>query len=164
MFGQVIPRSFLCLVSLYAVLTIGIVGCGGDEADDENEWVGTWAIESVDGESLEQTLAADFGEDSINLSIVTNNWTFNSDETMEAEFAVKLEAKEGGSEFSVQSSVKLMGVYSLSGSSYTLTVTTEGAETTFFGGTDADTGTWSRSGNTLTLNSDDGTTIVFKKK
>ena len=41
MFGQVIPRSFLWFVSLCAILIIGIIGCGGD--DDDNEWVGTWS-------------------------------------------------------------------------------------------------------------------------
>ena len=161
MFGQVIPRSFLRLVSLWAVLIIGVTGCGGD--DEENEWVGTWETETIGGQSVDQSFAE--GEElGVDISIVTNSWTFNDDETMEAEFAVKLEAKEGGSEFSVQSSVKLMGTYSLSGSNYTLTITTEGEATTFFGGADEDTGTWSRSGNTLTLNSDDGETIVFKKK
>ena len=161
MFGQVIPRSFLRLVGLCAVLIIGIIGCGGD--DNDNEWGGTWEIETIDGQSLDQSFAE--GEElGVDISIVTNSWTFNDDETMEAEFAVKLETKEGGSEFSVQSSVKLMGTYSLSGSNYTLTITTEGEATTFFGGADEDTGTWSRSGNTLTLNSDDGETIVFKKK
>ena len=162
MFGQAIPRSFSWVVNLYAVLIIGIIGCGGD--DDDNDWVGTWSIETIDGQSLDQTFAEDFGEESINPSIVTNNWTFDSDETMEGEFAVKLEAKEGGTEFSVQSSVKIMGTYSLSGSNYTLTITTEGEASTFFGGADEDTGTWSREGNTLTLNSDDGSTIVFKKQ
>ena len=164
MFGQVIPRSFLWLVTLCAVLIIGITGCGGDEADDDNDWVGTWEIDTIDGQSLEQVLAEDLEEESINFSIVTNNWTFNSDETMDAEFAVKLEVKEGDTEFSVQSSVKVMGTYSLSGSNYTLTITTEGEATTFFGGADEDTGTWSRTGDTLTINSDDGNTIVFKKK
>ncbi len=162
MFQQVSPRSFLWLVGLGAFLIIGVVGCGSE--DDENDWVGTWAIESIDGQSLEQALAADFGEESINFSIVTNNWTFNDDGMMDADFAVKVEVKEGGTEFSLQSSVKFMGTYSLSGSSYTLTITTEGEAPTFFGGADEDTGTWSRSGNTLTINSDDGEVIVFKKQ
>ena len=162
MFGQAIPRSFLWLFSLYTVLIIGIIGCGGD--DDGNEWVGTWAIETINGENYEQFLAEEGGAEGVNVSIVTNNWTFNDDGTMEAELAVKIEAKEGGTQFSVQSSVKLMGTYSLSSSSYTLKITTEGEATTFFGGADEDTGTWSRSGNTLTLNRDDGSTIVFKKK
>ena len=162
MFGQAIPRFFLYSISFCVVFIIGIIGCGGDE-EDENEWGGTWEIETIDGQSLDQSFAE--GEElGVDISTVTNSWTFNDDGTMEAEFAVKLEAKEGGSEFSVQSSVKLMGTYSLSGSNYTLTITTEGEATTFFGGADEDTGTWSRSGNTLTLNSDDGETIVFKKK
>ena len=162
MFQQAIPRLFFWLVSIWAVLIIGTIGCGSD--DDENDWGGTWAIESIDGENYEQFLAEEAGAEGVNVSIVTNTWTFNDDGTMEAELTVKIEAKEGGTEFSLQSSVKLMGTYSLSGSNYTLTITTEGEETTFFGGTDEDTGTWSRSGNTLTLNSDDGEVIVFKRK
>ena len=56
MFGQVIPRSFLWFVSLCAVLIIGIIGCGGDEdneADEDNEWVGTWSLETFDGQNYE---------------------------------------------------------------------------------------------------------------
>ena len=163
MFGQVIPRSFVWFVSLCAVLIIGIIGCGGDD-DDNNEWGGTWAMETVDGQSLEQSFSGDFGEDGINVSITTNNWTFNDDGTMEAEIGLKIEAKEGSSEISANISTKATGTYSLSGSNYTLTITTEGEETGFFGDTEEDTGTWSRKGSTLTLNSDDGETIVFKKK
>ena len=161
MFGHATPRSFLWLVCLYAVL---IIGCGGD--DDDDDWVGTWSLEAVDGQSLEQSLAEDL-EEGITVSIVTNSWTFNSDETVEAEFAVKLAFKEGGSEFAITSSTKIMGTYSLSGPNYTLAVATEGEAADFFreiGGTDEDAGTWSISGNTLTLNSNDGSTIVFKEK
>ena len=165
MFQQVIPRSFLWLVSLCAVLIIGIIGCGGDE-DDDNEWVGTWAMETVDGESFEQAF---FGEEGVNASIVTNSWTFDNDGTMEMEFAMKFEVKEEGLELSGQGSMKMTGTYSLSDSNYTLThIEVEGTgifkEDPPFGPTDEDTGTWSRKGNTLTLISDDGTTIVFKKK
>ena len=162
MFGQVIPRSFLWFVCLCAVLGIGIIGCGGGE--DENDWVGTWAMESVDGQSLEQSMKEDFGEEA-NVSIVTNSWRFNSDGTMDAEARVKIEGAEGGTEITTTISQNATGTYSLSGSSYTLTL-----EITFnfFGyaetETEIDTGTWSRKGNTLTLISDEGETIVFKKK
>ena len=71
MFGQAIPRSFLWLVSLWAVLIIGIIGCGGD--DDDNDWVGTWAIETIDGQNFEQALGESFGEEEVNVSIVTNS-------------------------------------------------------------------------------------------
>ena len=163
MFGQVIPRSFLWLVSLYVVLTIGIIGCGGD--DDDNDWVGTWAMETVDGQSFEQSFEEDFGEEKINISIITNDWTFNDDGTIEAEIRVKIEGGQGGTEITATLSQTATGTYSLSGSSYTLTL-----EITYnlFGGTETetevDTGIWSREGNTLTLTSDDGEVIVFKKQ
>ena len=173
MFQQVIPRLFLWLVSIWAVLTIGIIGCGGD--DDDNEWVGTWAIESSDGVSIEQAFVEGFGfeegEEGIDLSLVANSWTFNSDGTMEAELAIKFEVKEQGLElFSGEGSIKMMGTYSLSGSSYTLIpIEVEGTgllegEAEPVGPTDEDTGTWSISGNTLTLNYDDGSTMVLTKK
>ena len=170
MFGQVIPRSILWLVSIWAVLTIGIIGCGGD--DDDNDWVGTWAIDSINGESIEQTFAerlAEREELEIDFSIL-NRWTFNDDGTMEGELGIEFEGKVEGIEFSGQGSIKMMGTYTLSGDSYTSTPT-EVEGTGFFEGkvgivgpTDADTGTWSRKGNTLTLNSEDGSTTVFKKK
>ena len=142
-------------------------GCGGD--DDENEWVGTWAIDSTDGESIEQTFAE--GEElGIDFSIDPNRWTFNDDGTMDVEFGVAFETEEQGFVISGQGSIKIMGTYSLSGSNYTLTPTTvEGTgilegEPPPIAATDTDTGTWSREGDTLTLNSDDGSTIVFKRK
>ena len=164
MFQQVIiPRSFSWVVTLYAVLIIGIIGCGGD--DDDNEWVGTWEIDTVDGESFEQTLDEEWGEGEVNVSVVTNNWTFNSDGTVEVESRIKIEGAEGGSDITATISQNATGTYSLSGSTYTLTLE---ITINFFGEaeteTEEDTGTWSRSGNTLTLNSDDGSTIVFKKK
>ena len=71
-------------------------------------------------------------------------------------------------------SLELMGAYSLSGSNYTITVNDvtviaegdvgflEEAETDFESG-DIETGTWSRKGDTLTLTSDDGHVLGFKK-
>ncbi|RKU13595.1 hypothetical protein C6502_04320 [Candidatus Poribacteria bacterium] len=168
MFAQVTLRSFLWLVSLWAILIIGIISCGGD--DDDNDWVGTWAMETVDGESLEQDFAEDFGDADTDLDITANEWTFNNDGTMEMEFGVKFEVKEQGLTISGEGSIRMMGTYSLSGSNYTLTPK-EVEGTGLFEGdvepvgpTDEETGTWSRNGNTLTLNSDDGSTIVFNKK
>ena len=164
---RVIPGAFLWLVSLYTVLIIGMIGCGGD--DDDNEWVGTWSLESIDGETIEQALEE--GEElGIDFSIVPNRWTFNDDGTMEAEFGVEFKAEEQGFVISGQGSIKIMGTYSLSGSSYTLTPTEVEGTGIFAEGippvapTDESAGTWSREGNTLTLNDDDGSTIVFKKQ
>ena len=83
MFQQVIPRSFLWLATLGAVLIIGIIGCGGD--DDDNEWVGTWAVETIDGTNVHAQfeafalLAKSFGEE-VDISYI-DNWTFDDDGT-----------------------------------------------------------------------------------
>ena len=166
MFQQVTPRSSFWLGTLYAMLIFGIIGCGGD--DDDNEWIGTWAIERIDGESIEQTFAE--GEElGIDFSIVPNSWTFNDDGTMDAEFGIEFETKEEGFTISGSGGMRITGTYSLSGSRYTLTPTTvkgtgilEGAPPPI--AATEDTGTWSREGNTLTLTNDDSSTIVFKKK
>ena len=163
MFQQVIRRSFLWSVTFCVILIIGVVGCGGD--DDDNDWVGTWALESVDGQSYELFLKEDFGRDEVDVSVVTNEWTFNDDGTLEVENKVKIEGGAGGSEITATILQNATGTYSLSDSSYTLTLE---MTINFLGETeiqtDEDTGTWSRSGNTLTLNSEEGETIVFKKK
>lgn len=145
MFGYATPRPFMWLVCLYAVLTFGIIGCGGDsddgDGDSGSEWVGTWSLDSLDGQNFEAFWA------SLGFSIVTNNWTFHEDGTWEAELTL-----EG------LPTVKSMGTYSLSGSNYTATGLSDALEDT-----EANTGTWSSTGNTLTLSGADGTTIVFKK-
>ena len=170
MFQQVIPRSFLWLVSLCAVLIIGIVGCGGDE-DDENEWVGTWSLDTINGESIQaqleafEQLAAAFGEE-IDISY-SDEWTFDADGTWHREATLKSPNEEGDTE---TTSIEGSGTYSLSGSNFTITVTevtgdfeteTVDIEVDF---EDIASGTWSRKGNTLTLTADDGTTLGFKKK
>ena len=132
-----------------------------------NEWLGTWAVESIDGENIESWIA-EMDELGIDVS-VANSWTFNEDGTMELELGFKFEAKGEGFEISEQGSTNMRGTYSLSGSNYTLAATE--VEVTGFleeeppsiDPTDEDTGTWSRSGNTLILNGDDGGRIVLKK-
>ena len=170
MFGQVIPRSFLWFLSFCAVLIIGIIGCGGD--DDDNEWVGTWAIETVDGKNVQAQfeafalLAQAFGE-KVDISYI-DAWTFDDDGTWHREVTLDVETADERE----TTSFEVMGTYSLSGSNYTLTVTegdftlsTDDVETeTEFDFEEIEAGTWSRKGDTLTLTSDDGTTLGFKKK
>ena len=171
MFQHLNLRSFLWMVTLYTVLIIGTLGCS---RDDDN-WVGTWSLETVDGQSYGQLFAEDFAEEEdINFSIVTNKWTFNSDGTMEIEIAVKFTGEIDGVDVSASISAKGTGTYSLSDANYTLTFTSgttvittpEGVETEPFTEEDGDedTGTWARDGSTLTLFSDEGETIVFKKR
>ncbi len=161
MYHQIIPRSFLWLATLYAVLIIGIIGCGGNdnETDDDNEWVGTWSLDTFGGQTLEQVLEQELGTEGVTVSIVINNWTFNDDGTLEAEISFKLGNQGGDSAFAITSSSKTTGTYSLSGSNYTLTL-----EEAPIASLKESTGTWYREGNTLTLNSDNGGSIAFKKK
>ena len=48
------------LVSLCTVLVVGITGCGEgeDKTDEENAWVGTWSLESIDGASIQAQFEA----------------------------------------------------------------------------------------------------------
>ena len=177
-FGQVIARSFLWFVSLCAILIVGIIGCGGDDNgdDEDNEWVGTWVVETRDGENIQvqfeaiELLAEAFGEE-VDIFYI-DNWTFDDDGTWHREVTMKVETADDRE----MASFELMGTYSLSGSNYTITVNdvtviAEGdvdfleeadAETDFESG-DIETGTWSRKGDTLTLTSDDGHVVGFKK-
>ena len=162
MYHQAIPRSSLWLVSLCAVFILGIIGCDGENSDgdeEDNEWAGTWSLETFDGQALEQVLEQELGTEGVTVSIVTNNWTFNDDGTLEAEISFKLGNQGGDSAIAITSSTKTTGTYSLSGSNYTLTL-----EDIPIAALKESTGAWSREGNTLTLNSDNGNTIGFKKK
>ncbi len=160
MLGQVLPRSFVWFVSLCVVLIIGIIGCsggggggnfGGSYYDDEdNDWGGTWALETVDGQNWVQFLV----EDGVNISIITNNWRFYNDGTLEADVVFELEPKE---DKIITITNRARGTYTLTDSIYELKF--EGSD--FFKDS---TGTWSSTWSTLTLNSNDGTTIVFGKK
>ena len=162
MYHQAIPRLFLWLVSLCAVLILAIIGCSGEDSDgdeDDNEWAGTWSLETFDGQTLEQVLEQELGTEGVTVSIVTNNWTFNNDGTLEAEISFKLGNQGGDSAIAITSSTKTTGTYSLSGTNYTLTL-----EDIPIAALKENAGAWSRQGNTLTLNSNDGNTIVFRKK
>ena len=163
-FQQASPCLFLWLASLCAVFIVGIIGCGGDDSGDangadDNGWAGTWSLETFDGQTLEQVLEQELATEGTTVSIVTNNWIFNNDGTLEAEIAFKLGNQGGDSAIAITSSIKTTGTYSLSDSNYTLTL-----EEIPIDSLKESTGTWSRSGNTLTLNSDDGNTIGFTKK
>ena len=97
MFQQVIPRSFVWLVSLGTVLIIGIIGCGGE--DDENEWVwhmGNRKLLMV--KVLNKVFVEDeeFGDAEIDFSITANEWTFSDDGTMEMELGMKFESERAG--------------------------------------------------------------------
>lgn len=173
------PFKRLCCyiqeIALLIVTCFLLAGCDflestdstGPSADDDKDWIGTWAVDSIDGESLEST----FEEEEANVSIITNHWTFNKEGRVEGKIQIKWEG-EGIKIIEINEST--VGTYSLNDAIYarTLEITTEETynegegktrtevETT----TEVDTGTWSRTGNILTLNSDNKKITVFKKK
>ena len=175
MFRQV-SLCLLGLVSLCAVLIIGATGCG--EGDD-NEWVGTWALETVDGQNIQaqfeaiKLLAQAFGETETDFSY-TDTWTFDDNGTWHREVTMEL-TTVGNRE---TASFEVMGIYSLSDSNYTVTVTeltvTAKGSSDFWEEGDVgpelvdteipETGTWLRKGDTLTLTSDAGPVLGLKKK
>lgn len=173
-----INLSLLWLVNLCAVLIIGATSCG---ELGNYEWVGTWTLESVDGQSIQQQVEAiellvtAFGEDGIDISY-TDEWTFDGDGKWHRDVTWS------ESTASTQETIPFgfMGTYSLSGANYTLTLT-EGVFTALTTDTDdvkggiieletesdfakIDIGTWTENGGTLTLTSDVGHVLVFKKK
>ena len=161
------------LVNLFTVLAIGFIGCGGGEGDDDNELVGTWTLESVDGATIQQTidqfkqLAAAFGQE-IEISY-TEDWTFESDGMWRR--ALTLVAPNEAGEVETNS-FEATGTYSLSGSNYSITITgTTGVDPTDdiqadidFDFADIINGTWAIDGSALTLTGAGGTTLDFERQ
>jgi len=157
------PRSFLWFVHLCTVLIITVIlGCnegggsgslfGGDYEDNDNEWVGTWELTTVDGQSWERFLA----EDGANVSILTNNWEFFNDGTLEVIVEFQIETEE---DVIIPVVHEAGGTYILTDTGYTLKF--NGVGTDFFQNS---TGTWLSTRHTLKLTSDDSTIVRFTKK
>ena len=172
---------FLTLVSLCVSLIIGASGCGDD---DDNEWVGTWSLETVDGESIQaqfealellfESLAEAFEGDEVDIDLsYTDDWTFDDDGTWDRKVTMVAPNEDNVVE---TTSFEVIGTYSLSDSNYTLKVTNvtdlEGSRAfsddidigNDFGPGTVETGTWLINGNTLTLQGDTGQVLGFKKK
>ena len=166
MHARTFSRSVLWLLGTFAILTIGITGCGDGESEaGSNEWVGTWSLETIDGQSMEQNYSH-YGH----ATIFSNTWRFNSDGSLEGEITIKITPKQGGGLTPENGSIKFTGLYFLSGSNYTLS-NGEAEATGFFARLDDAegittleniSGTWTRSGDTRTLISEYNTS-VFKK-
>ena len=97
---------------------------------DGNEWVGTWSLETIDGESFEQ----DFADEDVEVAIFINNWTFNDDGTFQWEIGFTARDKQDstGDEYTFSSTID--GTYTLSGENFTLIETPtakEGGEKLF---------------------------------
>ena len=161
---------FFTLVSLCIALIIGTVGCG---ADDDNEWVGTWTLETVDGVSVDaqfeifEQLAKAFGEE-IDISY-TDEWTFDTDGMWHRDMTLVAPNDDGIAE---STSLEATGTYSLSNSNYTINTTSvagydvslDTVEGIDIDDDFSDSGTWLINGNTLTLTSDTGQVFGLRKK
>ena len=169
------------------------MGCAEDYTDPDvgedryyDEWFGVWSLETFDGQSWEQLFGKGVENFSSSYSTNNNTWLFSFDGTWMAEFDFQLST--------LRLSRTVSSTYTLSSSGYTLRWSgfvdflsyPPPSKSDTFGLIDAvgelinavaqysgerpadgepiETGTWSRKGNSLTLISDDGTTIVFKKK
>ena len=148
-------RSFLWLVC--AVLVVGIGGCGSD--DEDQPWVGTWSLQTIDGENW-RLLAAIFG------GTVEDKWTFDDDGTWEMELTLTILGEKESSEAS--------GTYTLTDDTFSMATSDPEFSLDLSLSIEVDdasdseqsfeiTGTWVRDGDTLTLTDSDGQVLVFKK-
>ena len=171
MFGQVRFCQFMSVILCIGLISSAI-GCG---ADDDNPWVGTWNLETFEGESVQEQVAEAKIVSALLLGVdfsYSDIWTFNDDETWERNITTMV------GETGVYAEVT--GTYSLSDSDYTLTPTFStipGEESDAdsdvvigpnisgpFGNTEMDAGTWLLDGDILTLTSETGKVYGFKKE
>ena len=125
-----------------------------EEEEEPNAWVGTWSLESVDGEPF-----SDLFTDDEEILSAYSHWTFDADGTWEVEFTIEYEYPNGG-QLRGLISVEASGVYTLDGSNYVMIVADD--PDLFFEGDNRHTGTWVRVDDTLTLTDADGSVAVFK--
>ena len=174
---------------------IGVIGCADldiliiDLTDPEliepaeNEWVGTWALESyqglsvleilpeyddyddedwtfidaegsaVNGALLEQAIAAFWSGEGVTGYDGSISYSFHNGGIMETEVVIRLQLRVGDIQGSLIGRDEIPGNYSLIGSDYTTEIADE-----------AETGTWQRTGDTLILNPNggDGLTVLRK--
>ena len=193
MFKQVICSTLLAVVAICGI--IGMIGCGDidvliiDLTDpdpiepEDNEWIGTWALESymglslletlaeyddydeedwtflavdgsvVEGALLEQAIAAFWSGDGVTGYDGSISYSFHNDETMEIEIVIRLQLQVEDIQGVLVGTDQILGNYALSGSTYTTEI-----------GDEVEAGTWQRTGDTLILNPDgvEGLTVLNK--
>ena len=193
MFKQVIYNMLLGVVAICSIM--GIIGCGNLEVllidltdpdpiePGDNEWIGTWTLESYQGLSLletlteyddydeedwtflavdgsvvggallEQAIAAFWSGDGVTGYDGSITYTFSGTGVMEIGIVIRLELTVGDTQGVLIGKDQIPGAYSLTGSNYAIEI-----------GDEVETGIWQRTGDTLTLNPDeaDGSTVLQK--
>ena len=157
--------------TIYALLILIVISLTGCEllqplidpteppTEPDNDWVGSWSLETIDGETLELPFPPP--DPNITVSTYRNEWIFRNDGTWSAEILFELTYTDQGA-LSLINGGQMNGTYELSGQEYKLMLQAGGG---FFLETpdEDDTGTWERVDDTLTLHSSDGSVVVFKR-
>ena len=162
---DLIRKCYMHMKTLFiVVLMLTLCGCEAFvdtvvTQPEENELVGVWTVESIDGQTLQMAIP-----EAQDLVDYFNIWTFFPDGRYEWIWGWTPGPNADGVFFSSPVYFSIDGTYTLQGSRFTLKVT---ESTAFFDIPDPDegmSGTWVRKGSTLTLNYDAGTVIVLKEK
>lgn len=193
MLRQIALSLFLGVFGICGI--IGVIGCDSFEAlitevidpepiePEDNEWIGTWALESYQGFSLMETLAEydDYGDEDWTFldadgSVVEGglreqaiaafwsgegvtgydgsiSYSFHEEGIMEIEIVIRLQLQVEDIQGVLVGTDLLPGSYTLDGADYTIEIFDE-----------VETGTWERMEDTLVLNPDgsDGLTVLNK--
>lgn len=126
------------LISLCAILIIGVTGCGDDSDTDKPveptipepvveipaDFVGTWSLETIGGLPFAQAFLEDVGlpgdEDffkgEAKITVATNSWIFNADGTWAGDIELVIENKNKN--IRVTKSQQMSGAYTVSASNY----------------------------------------------
>ena len=197
MFRQIVVSLFLGFIGFCGI--IGVIGCADFDVlviqiiDDDlieledNEWIGTWTLESyqgfsalealaeyddyddedwtffdadssvVEGNLREKAIAAFWSGDGVTGYDGSISYSFYDNGIMAIEIVIRLQLQVEDIQGVLVGKDEIWGNYSLSGSTYTMEINGDDSE--------VETGTWGRTGDTLTLNPDKahGPTKVLKK-
>ena len=193
MFRRIVMNLFLGVIGICGI--IGVIGCDNFEAlitevidpepiePEDNEWIGTWVIESYQGFSLLETLAEydDYDDEDWTFldadgSVLEGNlreqaiaafwsgegvtgydgsisYSFHGDGIMTIEIVIRLQLQVEDTRGVLIGMDQIPGSYSLVSSAYTTETFDE-----------VEAGTWERTEDTLVLNPDgsDGLTVMNK--
>ena len=143
-------RFFISILML-----IVLIGCG----EDEDNWVGKWRLHSIDDKTVEQVLNESTQTE---VEIKKNEWEFHDNDTWDSEFEAETQVENVAVQQTSDLKLALRGSYTLSGSNYTLIISNVTQQQQLLFSKSRNTGTWVRSGSTLTLNNDDERVFTFK--
>lgn len=137
------------------LVLIVLIGCGGDE----DNWVGKWRLHTIDDKTVEQVLNEGTQTE---VEVKKNEWEFRDDDTWDSEFEAETKVENVAVQQTTDLRLALKGSYTLSDSNYTLTISNVTQQQQLLFSKSRNTGTWVRSGSTLTLNNDDERVFTFK--